>query len=69
MLEPGNMIRFGHVYNGCELNDALAVYLGEEPYHRQDGTIVRNFKILVVGEDTPTLCDKGLKKHFRKVEA
>ena len=69
MLEPGNMIRFGYVYKGCGLNDALAVYLGEDCVYREDGMIVRNFKILVVGENIPTVCDKGLKKHIRKVEA
>ena len=69
MLEPGDMIRFGFIYNGCTLNDALAVYVGESHIHRDDGITVYNFKVLVVGHDTTTICDKGLKRYIRKVEA
>lgn len=69
MLNDGDMIRFGYVYNGCTLNDALAVYVGESPILRGDGITIYNFKVLVVGHDTPTICDKSLKRYIRKVEA
>jgi hypothetical protein len=69
MLNAGDIIRFGYIYNGCTLNDALAVYLGERHIHRSDGVTVYNFKVLVVGDDTPTICDKNLKRYIRKVEA
>ena len=69
MWNEGELFRFTYVYHDCELNERLAVYLGERHFHRgSDGVLIRNFAVQVVGEDTPTLCDGSLKKHMRKVE-
>ena len=69
MFKTGDMIRFGYVHSTCRLNNKLALYLGEENIDRYDGVTVYNFSVLIVGEDTPTCCDRTLFKHIRKVEA
>ena len=68
-MKAGDMIRFGYVHSTCRLNNELAIYLGEDNVHRGDGVVVYNFSVLIVGEDTPTCCDRSMFKYIRKVEA
>ena len=68
-MENGDMIQFGYVYNGCRLNNKLAIYLGDDAIQRNDGVVIYNFKVLVVGSSAPTWCDRSMYKHIRKVEA
>ena len=49
-MQIGDLIKFRYVYNGCSLNNVTAVYVGKDYIHRDDGVIVRNHKILEVGE-------------------
>ena len=69
MWNEGELFRFKYIYHGCDLNERLAIYLGESHIKRTDGVIIRNFTVQVIGEDTPTICDKNLKRHMRRVEA
>ena len=69
MWNEGELFRFKYIYRGCDLNDRLAIYLGESHIKKAGGGTIRNFIVQVVGEDTPTICDVGLKKHMKKVEA
>ena len=68
-MEVGDMIRFGYVHSTCRLNNKLAVYLGDDYIKRDDGVVIHNFNVLVVGHDTPICCDRSIFKHIRKVEA
>lgn len=46
-----------------------AIYLGEDFIYRDDGQVVENHKVLVVGESRPTIIDRSLLKCMRKLEA
>ena len=64
-MQVGDMIKFGHVYNGCDLNGQLAVYLGEAFIHRDDGVTVENHKVLLIGATKTTIIDRSLVKYMR----
>ena len=66
-MKPGDLVKFTFVHNGCDLNMKTALYLGENFIHRDDGLTIENHKILVVGESTPMIIDRGLLKHMYKV--
>ena len=60
-MRVGDLIRFGHIYNGCDdLNGRLAVYLGEDFIHRDDGVTIENHKVLLVGASKPSCIDRCL---------
>ncbi len=56
----------GHTHH---LNNRLALYLGEAFIHRDDGVTVENHKVMIVGNTSPTIIDRGLLKHMREVTA
>ena len=64
-MQVGDMIKFGHVYNGCDLNGQLAVYLGEAFIHRDDGVTVENHKVLLIGAAKTTIIDRSLVQYMR----
>tara|TARA_R110000824_G_scaffold92217_7_gene223899 strand:+ start:1046 stop:1255 length:210 start_codon:yes stop_codon:yes gene_type:complete len=66
----GNLYRFDRI-NGHtpRLNERLALYLGKAFIHRDDGVIVENHKVLVVGDSGPTIIDRGLLKYMNEVTA
>ena len=64
-MQVGDMIKFGHVYNGCDLNGQLAVYLGEAFIHRDDGVTVENHKVLLIGATKTTIIDRSLVRYMR----
>tara|TARA_R100001443_G_scaffold81338_1_gene88269 strand:+ start:137 stop:346 length:210 start_codon:yes stop_codon:yes gene_type:complete len=63
-MKVGDLIKFGYVYPGYRLNGEIAVYLGENVVHRQDGIVVVNHKCYANGVGTVIL-DKALLKHIR----
>mgnify|MGYP003126714267 FL=1 len=66
-MQIGDLIKFRYVYNGCSLNNVTAVYVGKDYIHRDDGVIVRNHKILEVGETIPTIIDGGMLKYMEVI--
>jgi len=56
--QPGDLVRFDFIYNGCDLNNKLATYLGPEFIYRGDGITVENHRVLVVGRAQPGLIDR-----------
>jgi len=60
-MKVGDLIKFDHI-NGhtASINNKTALYLGEDFIHRDDGVVIENHKVLLVGESTPTIIDKGL---------
>jgi len=65
-MKVGELYRFdrinGHTH---QLNDRLALYLGEDFIRRDDGVIVENHKVLIVGASSPTIIDRGVLKYMR----
>jgi hypothetical protein len=47
----------------------VALYLGEAFIHRSDGVTVENHKVLMVGETSPTIIDRGLLSGMTEVTA
>jgi hypothetical protein len=69
-MQVGKMYKFercGHGRTG--LDGTLAVYLGEDFIHRDDGLIIENHRILKVGAPASTLIDRGLLKYMTEVTA
>ena len=55
-LNVGDLVKFFYIYNECALNNALAIYLGEDIIEREDGHKIVNHLVQIVGEqqrDTP----------------
>ena len=52
-FQPGDLVEFFYVYNGCELNNRVAVYLGETEKHN-------NHRVQLLGEKKISIIDKGL---------
>ena len=64
----GKMYRFeGFGYKRSGLEGQLAIYLGKDFIHRDDGYIVKNHRVLKVGHPAPTIIDGGLLKHMVEV--
>ena len=69
-MKVGNLYRFDRI-NGhtTTVNGRMAIYLGEDFIHRDDGVTVENHKVLMVGEPTPRIIDRGLLIYMREVQS
>jgi len=67
-MKVGDLVKFDRI-NGhtTHLNNKAALYLGEDFIHRDDGVVVENHKVLIVGDTSPIIIDRGLLKHMRVV--
>ena len=67
-MKVGNLYRFDRISaHTHHLNGRLALYLGEDFIHRNDGVIVQNHKVMIVGYASPTIIDRGLLRWMREV--
>ena len=66
-MKTGDLVKFKHIYRGCDLNGKQAIYLGKDYIHRPDGVTVRNHKIIEVGASVPTCIDYNLLKYMEIV--
>ena len=69
-MQVGKLYRFDRI-NGhtTTVNGRMAIYLGEAFIHRADGVTVENHKVLMVGNTSPSIIDRGLLKYMREVTA
>ena len=67
-MKVGDLYRFEGTVS-MRLYGRLAVYLGEAFIHRDDGVTVENHQVLMVGESSPTIIDRGLLKWMSRVTA
>jgi hypothetical protein len=69
-MKVGKLYKFeGWALSRSGLDGTLAIYLGEDFIHRDDGLIIENHRILKVGAIKSTLIDRGLLKHMTEVTA
>ena len=69
-MQIGKLYKFeGWGLERSGLDGTLAVYLGEDFIHRDDGVTVENHRILKVGAPASTLIDRGLLKYMKEVAA
>jgi hypothetical protein len=65
-MKVGQLYRFEGTV-AMRLYGRIALYLGEDFIHRDDGVTVENHKVLLVGESGPTIIDRGLLKNMIEV--
>jgi hypothetical protein len=68
-LNVGDLVKFFYIYNECALNNALAIYLGEDIIERDDGHKIINHRVQLVGDLHHTTIDKGLIPFLQVVNA
>ncbi len=66
-MQVGELYRFEGGYCPMKWYGKVAVYLGEDFIHRDDGVTVENHKIIVQGEETPRIIDRGCLKWLCKL--
>jgi len=68
-LIPGNLYKFSYInFYTHDLNRKLVMYIGEDHIHREDGVVIENFRIQVIGEDRIRLCDNRLRYHLEEID-
>ena len=64
-MSPGDLFRFDYINGHCrDINRRTGIYLGEAFLHREDGKVIENHKVLLVGDSQPQLIDKTLLKYM-----
>ncbi len=66
-MKVGDLVKFDRI-NGHtrDINDKVAVYLGEAFIHRDDGVVIQNHKVLLLGETRPRIIDVCLLRWLRR---
>ena len=60
-MKPGELFKLDYINGHCrDINRRTGIYLGINRINRTDGVVIENHKVLLVGESTPTIIDKGL---------
>ena len=70
-MKAGDLVKFEMHEFGYwthELSGKSAIYLGKNFLTRDDGVVVQNHKILLVGNQTPTIIDRSLLKFFKVIK-
>ena len=44
------------------------MYIGEDHIHRDDGAVIKNFRIQVIGEDRIRLCDNRMRYYLEDID-
>ena len=66
-MQVGELYRFEGGYCPMKFYGKIAVYLGEDFIHRDDGVTVENHKIVIQGEESPRIIDRGVLKWLCKL--
>ena len=67
-MKAGDLVKFGYVYGGSRLNHKTAVYLGKNFLTRDDGMVIQNHKVMVTGDSTTTIIDRGLLRFLKVIK-
>ena len=66
-MKVGDLVKFDLIDDFTrDINDKVAVYLGEDFIHRADGVVVQNHKVLLLGETTPRIIDVRLLRWLKR---
>ena len=66
--QPGDLVQFDYINGHCpQLNRRVGLYLGEWFIHRPDGVTIENHSVLMNGDDSPTIIDRGLLRYMRVI--
>lgn len=67
MIKVGDLVRFEGGLVPMRLYGKIAVYLGEDFIHRDDGVIVENHKLLLQGQTAPYIIDRNCLKWLKEL--
>ncbi len=67
-MKVGDLVKFDYI-NGHtrKINGRVALYLGEDFIHRDDGVVIENHRVLMVGDHETHIIDKGLLRYMRVI--
>ena len=67
-MQVGDLVQFDYI-NGHtrDINRKVGMYMGERPLKRDDGMIINNFAVHMLGKTSETICDGGLKKWLKVI--
>ena len=67
-MKVGDLVEFDRISTHFmhDINDKVAVYLGEAFIQRDDGVTIQNHKVLLLGESTPRIIDFRLLRWLRR---
>ena len=67
-MKVGDLIKFKRIYEGCYLNGATAIFLGEHNFRWEKGKkFIITYKILLLGYPTQTLIDETLLTYMEVI--
>ena len=67
-MKTGDLIKFDYISGHTRhLNRRVALYLGEDFIHRDDGVVVENHRVLMASDCEIRIIDKGLLRYMRVV--
>ena len=68
-MKVGDLVKFDYINKYTQsVNGKMGLYLGDRPIHRvEDGVVINNFMVHIIGEDVPTLLDGTMKRFLKKV--
>ena len=68
-MKVGDLVKFKRLSYETNINNKTAIYLGEDFIHRDDGIVVQNHKVLVLGDSTPTIIDRTVLKYMEVISS
>ena len=68
-MKVGDLVKFDYVNGHTRaINNKIGIYLGPKPLKREDGKIINNFMIQLLGESTPSLCDASMMRWLKVIK-
>ena len=65
-VSVGELFVFSWFTGSQTLRGKEGLYLGKAFIHRDDGVVVQNHKVLMIGDSTETTIDSGLLRYMEK---
>jgi len=65
-MKIGDLVKFDYVNGHTRaINNKVGIYLGPRPLKREDGEVINNFMIQLLGESGPSLCDASIMRWLK----
>ena len=65
-IKVGELFRFSWFAGSRTLRGREGLYMGEAFIHRDDGVVVENHRVLMIGDEKETTIDRGLLKYMER---
>ena len=65
-MKVGDLVKFNYVNGHTRaINNKIGIYLGPKPMKREDGKVINNFMVQLLGESAPSLCDGSMMRGLK----